>query len=197
MTDPLFYIVGALVVGLCVGSFLNVVIHRLPKMLERGWQRAVCRASRRDRCPKSPRTTSSCRGRRVRPAGTGSARSRTSRVLSWLALRGTLQRMQERDLRSAIPSSNCWAGCSPLMRSTGSARTRQGRRRCVLLWTLLALTDDRHRYAAASRRFDAAAAVGRARRQSCGATFAPLGECGRRRGRRLPVALERSIGCSS
>jgi leader peptidase (prepilin peptidase)/N-methyltransferase len=24
--------------GLCVGSFLNVVIHRLPKMLEREWQ---------------------------------------------------------------------------------------------------------------------------------------------------------------
>jgi leader peptidase (prepilin peptidase) / N-methyltransferase len=28
----------ALAVGLCVGSFLNVVIHRLPKMLERGWR---------------------------------------------------------------------------------------------------------------------------------------------------------------
>ncbi|NUZ05670.1 prepilin peptidase [Piscinibacter koreensis] len=26
-------------VGLCVGSFLNVVIHRLPLMLERGWKR--------------------------------------------------------------------------------------------------------------------------------------------------------------
>jgi leader peptidase (prepilin peptidase) / N-methyltransferase len=35
--------VGALIVmagvlGLCVGSFLNVVIHRLPKMMERDWQ---------------------------------------------------------------------------------------------------------------------------------------------------------------
>ena len=28
----------ALVLGLCVGSFLNVVIHRLPKILERGWR---------------------------------------------------------------------------------------------------------------------------------------------------------------
>src|SRR3954470_10338881 len=31
----------ALVFGLCVGSFLNVVIHRLPKMMEREW-RAEC-----------------------------------------------------------------------------------------------------------------------------------------------------------
>ncbi len=31
----------ALVLGLCVGSFLNVVIHRLPKMLDREW-RAQC-----------------------------------------------------------------------------------------------------------------------------------------------------------
>lgn len=33
---PAFY-VACLIVGLLVGSFLNVVIHRLPKMMERGW----------------------------------------------------------------------------------------------------------------------------------------------------------------
>ena len=30
-------IVAALIVGLCIGSFLNVVIYRLPKMMEREW----------------------------------------------------------------------------------------------------------------------------------------------------------------
>lgn len=32
-----FWIVGAGLLGLCVGSFLNVVIHRLPRMMEREW----------------------------------------------------------------------------------------------------------------------------------------------------------------
>ena len=36
-TSPLFFIVLSSVVGLMVGSFLNVVIYRLPKMLEREW----------------------------------------------------------------------------------------------------------------------------------------------------------------
>ena len=35
---PWLFIVAAVVIGLVVGSFLNVVIHRLPRMLERQWQ---------------------------------------------------------------------------------------------------------------------------------------------------------------
>ncbi len=36
-SSPLFFIVLCSVVGLMVGSFLNVVIHRLPRMMEREW----------------------------------------------------------------------------------------------------------------------------------------------------------------
>jgi len=35
---PSFLVIVAVVAGLIVGSFLNVVIHRLPKMLERQWR---------------------------------------------------------------------------------------------------------------------------------------------------------------
>jgi leader peptidase (prepilin peptidase)/N-methyltransferase len=38
---PAFLVIVAVLAGLIVGSFLNVVIHRLPKMLERQW-RAEC-----------------------------------------------------------------------------------------------------------------------------------------------------------
>ena len=36
-TSPLAFVVLAGLLGLMVGSFLNVVIHRLPKMMERDW----------------------------------------------------------------------------------------------------------------------------------------------------------------
>jgi len=42
----------ALVLGLCIGSFLNVVIHRLPKMLEREWQ-AQCAELAGQQVPKA------------------------------------------------------------------------------------------------------------------------------------------------
>ena len=38
---PLPFIVGCVILGLIIGSFLNVVIYRLPKMLDRQW-RAQC-----------------------------------------------------------------------------------------------------------------------------------------------------------
>lgn len=41
LADPLVAIFAAVLLGLAIGSFLNVVIHRLPKMMERQW-RAEC-----------------------------------------------------------------------------------------------------------------------------------------------------------
>ena len=38
LAQPAAFAWFALAVGLCVGSFLNVVIHRLPRMMEREWQ---------------------------------------------------------------------------------------------------------------------------------------------------------------
>ena len=37
-TSPAALIAAAVLLGLAVGSFINVVIHRLPKMMERRWQ---------------------------------------------------------------------------------------------------------------------------------------------------------------
>ncbi len=41
LINPLIFALAMALLGLCIGSFLNVVIHRLPKMMERQW-RAEC-----------------------------------------------------------------------------------------------------------------------------------------------------------
>jgi hypothetical protein len=97
--SPALYTLAAGLLGLLVGSFLNVVIHRLPKMMEGEW-RAQCaelavmdaelgrplRASRRPpgplrprSRPPRPRTTSSPPAPPAPSAARPSAPSRTSR----------------------------------------------------------------------------------------------------------------------
>ena len=53
MSEPALLVVAALVVGLCVGSFLNVVVHRLPKMLERAWREDCAERAGQD-VPSAP-----------------------------------------------------------------------------------------------------------------------------------------------
>lgn len=77
----------ALVLGLCVGSFLNVVIHRLPKILERGWREECAQLAGAALAPQPaynlvvPRSGCPQCGRRIRTW-------ENIPVLSWLALRG-------------------------------------------------------------------------------------------------------------
>ncbi len=77
----------ALVFGLCIGSFLNVVIYRLPRMMEREW-RAQCAELAGQPAPKEealnlvvPRSRCPHCGHRIR------ARENIP-LLSWLWLRG-------------------------------------------------------------------------------------------------------------
>jgi leader peptidase (prepilin peptidase)/N-methyltransferase len=87
LTQPAVFPWAALAFGLCAGSFLNVVIHRLPKMMERAW-RADCAELAGQVVPKEkpynlvvPR--SCCPG-----CGRGIAAIENVPVVSWLALRG-------------------------------------------------------------------------------------------------------------
>ena len=44
----------ALALGLCIGSFLNVVIHRLPRMMEREWQAQCAELAGQAPAPQGP-----------------------------------------------------------------------------------------------------------------------------------------------
>lgn len=52
--DPVLFVAIAALLGLLVGSFLNVVIHRLPRMLERRWA-TECAALRGEEVAGAPR----------------------------------------------------------------------------------------------------------------------------------------------
>ena len=92
MTDPL--ILQALaspfalaLIGLCVGSFLNVVIHRLPLMLERGWKIDSAEMLGVPLDPPAPITLSTPRSR-CPSCGHAIAWYENVPVLSYLWLRG-------------------------------------------------------------------------------------------------------------
>jgi leader peptidase (prepilin peptidase)/N-methyltransferase len=76
----------ALFFGLCVGSFLNVVIHRLPKMMEREW-RAECAALAGEPAPEEPPLTLVAPRSRCPSCGHGITALENIPLVSWLVLR--------------------------------------------------------------------------------------------------------------
>jgi leader peptidase (prepilin peptidase)/N-methyltransferase len=79
--------------GLCAGSFLNVVIHRLPRMLERGW-RAECAELLGQPAAQEPGASAEAPYNLVVPrsacpqCGRGIRAWENIPLASWLALRG-------------------------------------------------------------------------------------------------------------
>jgi leader peptidase (prepilin peptidase)/N-methyltransferase len=138
MTESLVFTVGALLLGLCVGSFLNVVIHRLPKMLERGWQ-AQC-AELRGEDPAPGPAYNLVVPRSACPAcGAPITALQNIPVLSWLALRGRCAGCKA-PISARYPAVEVLGGLLAAAAIWRFGVTPQGVAACVLLWSLLALT---------------------------------------------------------
>jgi leader peptidase (prepilin peptidase)/N-methyltransferase len=77
----------AAVLGLMVGSFLNVVIHRLPKMMERGWM-AECAELRGEPHPSGEKLSLATPRSRCPHCGHGITTAENVPILSYLFLKG-------------------------------------------------------------------------------------------------------------
>jgi leader peptidase (prepilin peptidase)/N-methyltransferase len=138
MNEPVLYSLAALLFGLCVGSFLNVVIHRLPKMLERGWQ-AQC-AELRGETPAALPTYNLIVPRSACPAcGQRITALQNIPIVSWLALRGRCANCKA-PISARYPVVEALGGLLAAYAIWRFGPTPQGFAACVLLWSLLALT---------------------------------------------------------
>ena len=136
--DPVLATAVAAMAGLCVGSFLNVVIHRLPKMLERGWQ-AQC-AELRGENPASGPAYNLVVPRSACPAcGVRITAWQNIPVVSWLVLRRQCAGCKA-PISARYPVVEVLGGLLAACAVWRFGATPQGIAACVLLWSLLALT---------------------------------------------------------
>jgi leader peptidase (prepilin peptidase)/N-methyltransferase len=138
MIDPVVSTVGALIVGLCVGSFMNVVIHRLPKMLDRGW-RQQCAELRGEELPGEPAYNLVVPRSGCPACGHMITALENIPVVSWLFLRGRCSACKAA-ISIRYPVVELLGGLLAAYAIYHYGPTLKGGGSCVLLWTLLALT---------------------------------------------------------
>ena len=138
--NPYLAVAIALVVGLCVGSFLNVIVHRLPRMMERDW-RAQCAELRGESPPEEkppaynlaiPRSACPECGHRI-------GALENVPVVSWLALRGACSAYRK-PISIRYPLVEALGGLLAAYAIWRFGLSWKGAAACVLLWTLIALT---------------------------------------------------------
>jgi leader peptidase (prepilin peptidase) / N-methyltransferase len=87
LSEPPFLTLAAALLGLIVGSFLNVVIHRLPRMMERGWMLESAEL-RGETPPSAEKLTLATPRSRCPQCGHGITALENIPILSYLFLRG-------------------------------------------------------------------------------------------------------------
>lgn len=137
LTDPLAAVVGG-VVGLCVGSFLNVVIHRLPKMLDRGWL-AQCAELSGQSPPELPRYNLITPRSQCPACGHRIAAYENIPVVSYVLLRGRCSACHA-PISRRYPIVELLTGALTVAAILRFGPTPAAVAAWVLLWSLTALT---------------------------------------------------------
>ncbi len=128
----------AAVVGLCVGSFLNVVIHRLPKMLERGWKEQ-CAELAGDSPVDAPAYNLVVPRSQCPSCGHRIGALENIPVVSYLVLRGHCLACRA-PISARYPIVELLAAVLTVVAIVRFGVTPAGLAACAFLWMLLALT---------------------------------------------------------
>jgi leader peptidase (prepilin peptidase)/N-methyltransferase len=138
LTDPLVAAFVGGIVGLCIGSFLNVVIHRLPKMLDRGWRAQCDELSGKPPSEQppynliTPRSECPACGHRI-------GALENIPVVSFLFLRGRCSACAA-PISSRYPIVELLTGSLTVAAVLRFGVTPAAGAACVLIWSLIALT---------------------------------------------------------
>jgi leader peptidase (prepilin peptidase)/N-methyltransferase len=137
-SDANFFAVACTILGLAVGSFLNVVIHRLPKMMEREW-RAQCAEMQGETIPEEAPFNLATPRSRCPHCGHQLSALENIPLASWLVLRGRC-RVCAAPIALRYPLIEAASGALALAAALHFGPGWQALAALLLIWCLLALT---------------------------------------------------------
>jgi leader peptidase (prepilin peptidase) / N-methyltransferase len=131
-------LIAVALVGLCIGSFLNVVIHRLPKMLERGWRDQCAELAGKPAVDEPtynlwvPRSKCSACGHPIRAI-------ENVPVISYMLLKGRCAECKAA-ISARYPLVEALTGVLSVCAVLRFGETPAALAACVMVWMLIALT---------------------------------------------------------
>jgi leader peptidase (prepilin peptidase) / N-methyltransferase len=138
MTPDAIFLLGGAMIGLVVGSFLNVVIHRLPKMMEAEWQ-AQCAEIEGRELPAEGRYNLLVPASRCPQCATALRPYDNIPLLSYLLLGGRCRQCQA-PISLRYPVVEALTAVLSALVAWQFGWSAQGVLALALTWTLIALT---------------------------------------------------------
>jgi leader peptidase (prepilin peptidase)/N-methyltransferase len=138
ITDPALFPIVCGVLGLMIGSFLNVVIHRLPQMMERDWH-CQCAELRGEEAPEYDLLSLARPRSRCPACGHAITALENIPIISWLALRGKCSSCQA-TISARYPIVEALSGLLSALAAAHFGFGWAAGGSLLLIWSLIALT---------------------------------------------------------
>lgn len=138
LANPALATTLAGILGLLVGSFLNVVIHRLPRMMERDWH-LQCAELRGETAPEKERLSLAAPASRCPHCGHAIRAWENIPVLSFLLLKGRCSGCQA-PISLRYPLVEAFTGLLSAFTVWHFGPTLAAAAALLLLWAMVALT---------------------------------------------------------